>query len=357
MCSCPQQTSVLLLPSVWLDGFFFFLMIRRPPRSTLFPYTTLFRSDDLEVRRAQLSVTASGAIGAAGAGREPQINAHVAVKDADVALLARLLGARALAASGAPAAQLTAGRIASADLEWRGPLAAAQPPWTPGGTGFRGAVGLRDATLAGSDPWPDTQHLDARIEWHGPSMHAAIDGGQVGTFQLVAASAEWDARGRAMHLAGRVTGSAQQALAWLRQHPQLSAYAPGLQDVDLRGDTLLDVDVLVRQPRVRMRVTAVLDGAQLHAGAGPPPIDALRGPPAFSARPPQPPTPTRPWLGGPGSPRAPGRGAPDVTALVISGRGLVDVRQAVLAAGASDDGQLAGNAGLSAALRFLPAAA
>src|SRR3712207_8384562 len=27
--------------------FVFFLMIRRPPRSTLFPYTTLFRSDDL----------------------------------------------------------------------------------------------------------------------------------------------------------------------------------------------------------------------------------------------------------------------------------------------------------------------
>src|SRR3989454_12474282 len=27
--------------------FFFFLMIRRPPRSTLFPYTTLFRSNPL----------------------------------------------------------------------------------------------------------------------------------------------------------------------------------------------------------------------------------------------------------------------------------------------------------------------
>src|SRR2546425_12778998 len=27
-----------------LASFFFFLMIRRPPRSTLFPYTTLFRS-------------------------------------------------------------------------------------------------------------------------------------------------------------------------------------------------------------------------------------------------------------------------------------------------------------------------
>src|SRR6478752_9670549 len=29
---------------VYIFFFFFFLMIRRPPRSTLFPYTTLFRS-------------------------------------------------------------------------------------------------------------------------------------------------------------------------------------------------------------------------------------------------------------------------------------------------------------------------
>src|SRR3712207_8667125 len=31
--------------------FFFFLMIRRPPRSTLFPYTTLFRSEASECVR------------------------------------------------------------------------------------------------------------------------------------------------------------------------------------------------------------------------------------------------------------------------------------------------------------------
>src|SRR2546430_13661383 len=30
--------------TVCCSFFFFFLMIRRPPRSTLFPYTTLFRS-------------------------------------------------------------------------------------------------------------------------------------------------------------------------------------------------------------------------------------------------------------------------------------------------------------------------
>src|SRR2546430_17608350 len=36
-----------------LQFFFFFLMIRRPPRSTLFPYTTLFRSPGRMVVRHQ----------------------------------------------------------------------------------------------------------------------------------------------------------------------------------------------------------------------------------------------------------------------------------------------------------------
>src|SRR3712207_7473272 len=35
---------------------FFFLMIRRPPRSTLFPYTTLFRSPDDLVALGELRV-------------------------------------------------------------------------------------------------------------------------------------------------------------------------------------------------------------------------------------------------------------------------------------------------------------
>src|SRR5262245_64892876 len=33
--------------------FFFFLMIRRPPRSTLFPYTTLFRSEVVPARETR----------------------------------------------------------------------------------------------------------------------------------------------------------------------------------------------------------------------------------------------------------------------------------------------------------------
>src|SRR5688572_31129818 len=35
-----------------LSSSFFFLMIRRPPRSTLFPYTTLFRSTFDDARKA-----------------------------------------------------------------------------------------------------------------------------------------------------------------------------------------------------------------------------------------------------------------------------------------------------------------
>src|SRR5260370_21677884 len=43
-----------------LGLFFFFLMIRRPPRSTLFPYTTLFRSAQraqLEAEQARLKLS------------------------------------------------------------------------------------------------------------------------------------------------------------------------------------------------------------------------------------------------------------------------------------------------------------
>src|SRR2546430_11130014 len=41
---CLFLLRVYPFPSSFCLIFFFFLMIRRPPRSTLFPYTTLFRS-------------------------------------------------------------------------------------------------------------------------------------------------------------------------------------------------------------------------------------------------------------------------------------------------------------------------
>src|SRR5256885_14679615 len=61
------------LGDFYLFFLFFFLMIRRPPRSTLFPYTTLFRSARTAVRKLSSnkametpSVAACGAAASAG---------------------------------------------------------------------------------------------------------------------------------------------------------------------------------------------------------------------------------------------------------------------------------------------------
>src|SRR3712207_8766551 len=52
---------------------FFFLMIRRPPRSTLFPYTTLFRSPGARLRRGVGSLgVAVAPRGASGGGGDPE---------------------------------------------------------------------------------------------------------------------------------------------------------------------------------------------------------------------------------------------------------------------------------------------
>src|SRR5436305_11136747 len=51
---------------------FFFLMIRRPPRSTLFPYTTLFRSATPRPRAAQAAAPSSSPRPSAGIRRRSE---------------------------------------------------------------------------------------------------------------------------------------------------------------------------------------------------------------------------------------------------------------------------------------------
>src|SRR2546425_3109832 len=53
--------------------FFFFLMIRRPPRSTLFPYTTLFRSVFPDARATDASNRALGSSLLARTARRPPV--------------------------------------------------------------------------------------------------------------------------------------------------------------------------------------------------------------------------------------------------------------------------------------------
>src|SRR3712207_8967216 len=70
---------------------FFFLMIRRPPRSTLFPYTTLFRS--------------AGVQGGGGAARRGPLAGR----------LGRARGSRRVRGAGAARARLAARRAAAGD--------------------------------------------------------------------------------------------------------------------------------------------------------------------------------------------------------------------------------------------------
>jgi uncharacterized protein YhdP len=323
-------------------------------------------SDDLEIRHAQMSLAASGTLGARAAAA-PRLEAHVALKDADVAWLGQLLGPEALAALGPGAAQLTAGRIASADLEWRGSRLAADS---------RGAFELRGASLAALDPWPGVRGLDARLEWRGARMHAAIeraaiDAGGDAPWQLTAARAAWDARGQgAARLTGRLAGRVEPLLAWAREHPALAARAPGLTDLDLRGTALLDVEVRVptargggteasRRPAVR--IAAALGGVEWRPLAGVPPLEALHGTLAFAGGHLQPSTLTGQWLGGPVTLAVGERREAGLTTLAIAGRGSVDVRAALRAAGAGEaaaageSGGLSGSAEWSALFSAAPA--
>src|SRR5947208_14033341 len=57
-----MQFYIFVFEHFWVIApylFFFFLIIRRPPRSTLFPYTTLFRSPRTRAPRRRTSSTTS----------------------------------------------------------------------------------------------------------------------------------------------------------------------------------------------------------------------------------------------------------------------------------------------------------
>src|SRR5690348_18214586 len=71
--------------------YFFFLMIRRPPRSTLFPYTTLFRSPTPSCQAASGSVNAGSSVlrsTPSAAGRSEE---HTSELQSPVHLVCRLL--------------------------------------------------------------------------------------------------------------------------------------------------------------------------------------------------------------------------------------------------------------------------
>src|SRR6266496_5181752 len=84
---------------MFLFFFFFFLMIRRPPRSTLFPYTTLFRSRPMlarpfgsgRLRIAQLMLRGKTAFTARRHRHPPRSEEHTSELQSRRDLVCRLL--------------------------------------------------------------------------------------------------------------------------------------------------------------------------------------------------------------------------------------------------------------------------
>src|SRR2546430_12721047 len=83
---------VLIIVLPFSVSIFFFLMIRRPPRSTLFPYTTLFRSGDLHLseRHGGLLCRSTGRLGV-GRGGEQRSEEHTSELQSQSNLVCRLL--------------------------------------------------------------------------------------------------------------------------------------------------------------------------------------------------------------------------------------------------------------------------
>src|SRR5947209_17681291 len=83
---------LIILTLTCLFLFFFFLMIRRPPRSTLFPYTTLFRSGLHDgVRQHLPQLVGQELLDAGGARQEQRSEEHTSELQSRQYLVCRLL--------------------------------------------------------------------------------------------------------------------------------------------------------------------------------------------------------------------------------------------------------------------------
>src|SRR6202007_3444480 len=85
----PPSRDISTLHSLRPPCFFFFLMIRRPPRSPLFPYTTLFRSASAAYREA--ADAAGAAAGKQNAANKTRSEEHTSELQSRENLVCRLL--------------------------------------------------------------------------------------------------------------------------------------------------------------------------------------------------------------------------------------------------------------------------
>ena len=171
---------------------------------------------------------------------------------------------------------------------------------------FAGAFNLRDARIPADSAWPETQDLDAKIEWNGSIVRATVEDGRAGTFLLDSVEAQWDAEGRRpSRFSGRAHGRLEEALAWVRENPDVQQYAPHLQDLVARGDAVFDFDVTVPPSSTSGDARPALVSRRFSKACSSriapdlPAIESLRGALAYDTGRLQRSTLSATWLGGP----------------------------------------------------------
>lgn len=311
-------------------------------------------SDALTLQRGALRLTARAAL-AAAAQHAPLLRAQLAIEEADVALLTRLLGPGLLQRLGTQLPRPESGRLEKLALRWDGLLvpattSSAQPE-------FSGAARVRGLVLAAGGNWPRLENVAAQLSWQGARGHAAIAGADSGSFHLQDGSAAWDLHGsRQLRFAAHLSGDARQGLDWLRAHPQIGGRLSAAGAIDLRGATRTDLLVSVPRSGVpHVRLATLLDGAQLYPVAGLPPIAALRGALTVDDGHLQRSQLSGQWLGGAVTLLAAERPGAQGPVPILSGHGTAAAREVLGAAHANAAvAQLTGAAEWRAQLVLLP---
>jgi uncharacterized protein YhdP len=311
----------------------------------------------LELAHDQAQLSIHGTLSGTLSQSPPVVAAHGSLTGVDVPLLEQLFGDSTRRAFGAAASHLTAGQVEDGQFTLRGPLderlLSGKRP-----AGFSGSLTLRASVLSGDDLWPNAQGIAARIDWRGARIEAQLLEGHAGPFSFEAAQAEWDALGQGpTHVTGRVRGRLEDAIAWLRSHPALNAYAPRAQDLDLRGDALLDLNVQVPPAGgspglIRSQVTAQLDAGQLQVVAGLPAITALHGTLSFHDGRLERSSLAGSWLGGPATLRLSQRDEHGGTTLMVQGHGVLDAGQFTLSGAPASAADLVGSSEWSGELAY-----
>ena len=283
----------------------------------------------------ELSLNAS--ISGDSAGAVPVLEAHGVLTNADVAELQRQFASRFVQLFGPAVMRLAGGRIEEARFELKGPLderLIASPA-----NAFKGSAVLHEARIAADEAWPEAKGVEATLTWNGARIRASVSEGRVGAFQLDSLDAQWDVSGeRASRVAGRANGRVEDALAWVREHPELQEHVPHLQDLVARGDAVLDFDVAVparpstphaEPAKPRVRVATLLDGVEFRVAPELPPVESLRGSLAFDSGRLQRSTLEGTWLGGPLTLKVSERSDRRVQAMSVQAQGTIDATKLV----------------------------